>query len=121
MPVLLFKLNGVPDQEADEIRALLGEHRIDFYETSAGRWGISLAGIWLRDDTHLERARELIDAYQRERTARVRQDYARRQSEGGVETLPQRIRRNPLEFLMVVLAVLLIVYLSIRPFLSIGG
>lgn len=51
MSKLLFKLRGVPDDEADEIRALLAEKQIEYYETSAGNWGISLPALWLQDDS----------------------------------------------------------------------
>ena len=33
MPILLFRLNGVPDDEAEDIRALLHDNAIDYYET----------------------------------------------------------------------------------------
>ena len=47
MRVLLFKLNGVPEDEADEVRALLADHGIDFYETD------------LRGPSAIERSRSL--------------------------------------------------------------
>ena len=50
MPELLFKLRNVPDDEAEEVRQLLNDHEINFYETRAGGWGISMPGIWLPDD-----------------------------------------------------------------------
>ena len=36
MAVLIFKLRYVPEDEAHEIRELLGDNNIDFYETTAG-------------------------------------------------------------------------------------
>ena len=42
MPLQLFNLRGVPEDEAEDIRQLLDEHEIEFYETSAGNWGVSL-------------------------------------------------------------------------------
>lgn len=36
---ILFRLSGVPDDEADDVRMLLTDNAIDFYETSAGNWG----------------------------------------------------------------------------------
>ena len=67
MSVLLFKLRRVEDDEADEIRALLHEHEIDFYETTNGRWGLGYAAIWLHSDEHLERGKALIVDYQKQR------------------------------------------------------
>jgi hypothetical protein len=116
MATLLFRLNGVPADEADEVRSLLSEHRIDYYETDAGRWGISVAAIWLRDDAQLEAAQRLLDGYQRERRARVRQEYAARRAAGEHETLVGRLRRRPLEILFYAAAIATVLYLMIMPF-----
>ena len=67
MPVPVFRLRNVPDDEAEEIRNLLKHNHIDFYETPAGNWGISMPAIWLNDDDQLERAKELIKEYQQHR------------------------------------------------------
>jgi hypothetical protein len=117
MAVLLFKLNGVPEDEADEVRALLTEHGIAFYETSAGRFGISLAAIWLRDDAQLADARRLIDAYQCDRVQRVRGEYEALRRAGEHETLWDRFRLSPLRFIAYVAVILLVLYFSLAPFL----
>ena len=75
MPALLFRLRGVPEDEADDVRELLNRNGIEFYETPAGRWGISIPAIWLHDETQLEPAKSLIDQYQSERACRVRAEY----------------------------------------------
>lgn len=121
MAVLLFRLNNVPEDEADAVRALLERHAIPFYETPGGRWGISVAGIWLYDDLYLERARGLIDAYQAERAREAREAYAQRRREGGAETLWQRFLREPLLFVFFVLVIAGVLYFSIVPFLGLGG
>jgi hypothetical protein len=121
MAVLLFRLNNVPEDEADEVRALLKGHAIPFYETPGGRWGISVAGIWLYDDLHLERARELIDGYQQERARKARDEYERRCREGDQETLWRRFRREPLLFIFFALFIAGILYISLVPFLGLGG
>jgi hypothetical protein len=118
MAVLLFRLNGVPEDEAVEIRALLDENAIDYYETDAGRWGISMAGIWLRDDSQLQQARALIDAYQQQRFARAREEFEKRKAAGEVETMLGRAMRQPLRFIFYLLAILLILYLSLIPFMG---
>ena len=120
MSVLLFKLNSVPEDEANDVRALLRQNGIDFYETSAGILGFSLAAIWLRDETKLESARALIDSYQRDRGMRVRAEYEKLMKEGKAETIVDRIRHDPLRFLFYVAAILFILYFSIKPFLDLG-
>lgn len=119
MPILLFRLNGVPDDEADEVRALLDAHRVEYYETQAGRWGISVAALWLRDD-HAgdeETARRLIDDYQQERARNARADYAAQQREGRADTLAGRFRRQPLRLLAYAAVILVILYFTVAPFL----
>lgn len=119
MPILLFRLNGVPEDEADEVRALLDAHHIDFYETQAGRWGISVAAIWLRDedDHREEEARRLIDDYQERRSQSARADYAARRESGQAETLAERFRREPLRLLVYAAIILAILYFTLVPFL----
>jgi hypothetical protein len=117
MPKLLFRLNGVPDDEAHDIRELLTTHRIDFYETDAGRWGISVAGVWLRDEEQLDTAKQLIDHYQAERTQRVRAEYDNLRSEGRHETLMARFLGDPVRFLVYAAIILVILYFSLAPFL----
>jgi len=120
MPTLLFRLNGVPHDEADEVRALLRDSKIDFYETHAGRWGISLGGIWLRDEDgdRAERARSLIEDYEQERTGRAREAYDEQRRSGRRETLVQRLLSDPLKVIAVFAIVLGVLYLSLMPFIG---
>lgn len=114
MAKLLFKLNGVPDDEAQAVRALLTEAGIPFYETEAGNWGISLAAIWLRDDERLDEAKNLLDTYQQER----HEDARERAREAPPEAFWQRLWRQPLQVLAMLALVVAILYISIVPFLS---
>jgi hypothetical protein len=116
VPHLLFKLNGVPEDEAGEIRELLDEQHIDYYETDAGRFGISLAAIWLRDDTELQRAQELIDHYQQQRYRQARELYAQQLQDGTAETLMQRLWHHPIRSLLFIIAILAVLYFSTMPF-----
>ena len=45
MSKLLFRLRHVPEDEAEEVRALLEQNSIEFFETFAGNWGISLPAL----------------------------------------------------------------------------
>ncbi len=60
MSVLIFKLNGVGDDEAQEVRELLSTNQFEFYETDAGRFGISVAALWLKDETQRDQAKQLL-------------------------------------------------------------
>ena len=118
MPLLLFKLRGVPDDEADEVRALLRDQHIDFYETSAGNWGISMPGIWVKDTDQLVRGKALIADYQQARARRARADYAQSLREGRQRTVVDVIKESPLRFALYLTLILLIVYLSLWPFMG---
>ena len=120
MPILLFRLNRVPEDEAEDVRELLSGNHIDYYETDAGRWGVSVAAIWLKDDSQLEKAQRLIDEYQRERSTRARERYEEQRRVGRHETLTGRILRRPLVSLLYLLAILVILYFTLMPFLRWG-
>lgn len=110
MSKLLFKLRNVPDDEAEEVRALLSEHQIDFYETSAGNWGISLPALWIRDEARYQQARKLLDIYQAERSARVREEYTRLKQEGKHKTVLDSFRENPFAFIAYLFIVYALLY-----------
>ncbi|MEJ2407172.1 MAG: DUF6164 family protein [Candidatus Thiodiazotropha sp.] len=120
MARLLFKLNGVPDDEAEDIRRILEEGGIEYYETSAGRWGISLAAIWLRDEVQLEQASTLIERYQKERYQHARDEYERLKREGKLESHFDRLRKEPIRVFIYLLAILAVLYFSILPFIHLA-
>ncbi|MFC3282552.1 DUF6164 family protein [Litchfieldella rifensis] len=121
MAVLLFKLRDVPDQEAEEVRQLLREHQFDFYETSAGRWRLSVAAIWLKDDSQAAAARSVIDEYQAELTARARQAHAELEAQGRAPTLWGKLSQQPLRCLLFIVAAAIVLGVSILPFLGLQG
>ncbi len=120
MSKILFRLSGVSEEEASEVRALLEEHEIDFYETTAGNWGVSLAAIWVRDESQCESARTLLDKYQQERTARMKAEYAQLKGTGQNKTIVDNMKDKPIQMVFCILVVGLIVYLSIRLIIDLG-
>ncbi len=121
MSALLFRLRNVPNDEAEEIRQLLADHAIEFYETSAGNWGISFAGIWVKDEAQLAQARALIETYQKERLTSARAEYDQQVSEGRQRRMIDVIKENPIRFLIYVAVIALVLTLSIKPFLDLVG
>ncbi|MEM6987591.1 MAG: DUF6164 family protein [Pseudomonadota bacterium] len=119
--MMLFRLNGVPDEEADGVRALLQNHRVETHETNRGFWGIGLAAIWLTANDRKEylRARALIDEYQAEHAARAR---AERDANwrGHIPELIAQFRAKPVSMICFCLFTVAIVYFSVMPFFSIG-
>lgn len=120
MSKLLFKLKNVPDDEADDVRQLLADHQIDYYETTAGNWGISMPAIWITHDGQFGEAKQLFDAYQTQRALNVRAEYARLKKEGKHETLLDRVKENPLLYFIYTLAVILLLYLPYKLILEIA-
>ena len=112
MSALIFKLNCVDDEEAEEVRELFDNHRIEFYETDAGRWGISVAALWLRDEQQLAQAKQLLAEYQQQRSLQ-RQDLPR-------QSFSSRVKQAPLHYLMIIAAIAAIIYISIAPFITIN-
>ena len=116
MARLLFKLAQVPDDEAQEIRALLDEHQIPYYETNAGFFRVGLDAIWLADGAEEERARELLREYQAERVIRQRQNYAQLVEAGQVPSVWQYFCAQPIRFIASALAIIFVAGLTLIPF-----
>jgi len=121
MPALVFRLRNVPVDEADAVRHLMEENHIQWYETSAGNWGIAMPGIWVNDADDLPKARSLIDTYQQERTALQRSQYQQEMESGHAATLAQRFRQYPFRTVGIVLFCLFILYVSVNPILQMIG
>ena len=120
MSILLFRLRHVPEDEADEVRALLEEHGIEYYETSAGNWRISMPAIWLKDEEQLPRARELLDRYQEERYRIAREQYEQARQSGEHRTLWDQFREDPVRVGLYIGGAAVVLYLSLQVFLSLG-
>jgi hypothetical protein len=115
MAVLVFRLNGVGDDEAQAVRELLNAADIAFYETDAGRWGVSVAAIWLPDEEHFARARALIDDYQQRRSEQLERRY--HGVAGFVRSIISQLLQAPLATLAIWILIAAVAYVSIAPFL----
>lgn len=102
MPRLLLNLRNVPDDEAEDVRALMVEHGIECYDTPPGPFGITAGGIWLKDPDDYSRARELMDDYQQARASRNREAWRTARERGEADTVVSTIRRYPLRTLLIV-------------------
>lgn len=120
MPHHLMNLRHVPDDEADEIRDLFDANNVAYYETPPSRWGISMGGFWVHDGDEAERARALLDDYQRQRFDRHRREYEDRMARGEVGGIWQMFLRHPLRTLAACVAIVVIIGFSLMPFLGIG-
>ncbi|MFT5896742.1 MAG: hypothetical protein ACI8VW_003625 [bacterium] len=121
MPTLVFRLRNVPEDEADDVRALMDENEFDWYETSAGNWGIAMPGIWVSNDQDLQTARQLIETYQRTRQSTMRESYHQEVDAGNASSFVQRLKEHPLRVVGLVLFCLFILFVSINPFMQLIG
>jgi hypothetical protein len=106
MSKLLLNLRMVLDDEADDVRAMLEAHGIEFYETRPSRWGVSHGGIWVTHEQDVAQARKLMADYQSQRRERVRTERAAALREGTAETFGTVLRREPLRVVLTALAIL---------------
>jgi len=120
MPKLLLNLRNVPEDEADEVRALLEEHEVAFYETRPNRWGVSAGGIWIRHNEDVEKARRLMAEYQLQRRARARAEYSAAKRKGTAKTFRAVFRENPMGVIGVLIGIAFLVALMALPFLLLG-
>lgn len=112
MSRLLINLRDVPLDEQEEIHALLQAEQIDYHETSAGVFGLSVAALWVNDQAQFHHARQLLDAYALERQQRMRAQREAEQAVGGTRTMLGMILERPLRFIGCFLLLVGIVYLS---------
>ena len=121
MSKLLLNLRNVPDDEADDVRALLDAKRIAFYETEPNSWGISAGGIWVTEDADFADAKRAFDDYEQQRSVRVRAEYAAAKRAGTAETFFTVLREDPLRVVMTLLGILLALGLVALPVLLLRG
>ncbi len=118
MSIIVFRLNDVPEDEAQAVRDLLTENNIEFYETSAGKWGFSVAAIWLKDDSLHDKARQLIETYQDTHYRDVRSHHEELRRRGELDSFKSRFVNNPLQVILYIILVAVVIYLTLIPFLS---
>ena len=120
MAKLIFKLKSVSYDEADDIKNLLTENKIAFYESPAGNWEISMHALWLNDEAQYTQAKKLIDEYQVKRSQHIRLETQQKIDQGEYETFIQRLFNKPIQFFIPLAIIIFILYFSIMPFLEIG-
>lgn len=121
MAKLLLNLRNVPDDEADDVRAMLDAHRIAFYETTPSMWGISTGGIWVTEDAAVAEAKRLMADYQEQRGISAREAQAAAKRAGTAETFGMVLRAEPGRVLLLALAILFVLGLMALPAFLLRG
>ncbi len=120
MSKLLFRMRDVPEDEANEVRDLLKDNNIDYFETFAGNWGISMPALWVKDLSEYHRARRLLDEYEATRAARMRQAYEENYSEGESKTWLQLFLDRPFQFIAYWALIITVFFISVYYFFNLG-
>ena len=118
MAKLLFRMRHVPDDEAQEVRDLLDQNEIEYFETFAGNWGISMPALWIKDNARFAEARHLIDKYQDERRIRVKAEFEEQRSLGEAKSMWDSFIEEPFRFIAYFGLIGIVLFLSLRFFLS---
>lgn len=65
----IFEIDDAVPDEAEDVRAILKKHGVPFYETPGGQYyGYgSRAALWVASDDDYDKARALVDDYERVR------------------------------------------------------
>ena len=121
MSKLLLNLRNVPEEEADDVRALLDTHGIAYYETRPSMWGISAGGIFVTEDDAIVEAKRLIAAYQEQRGTRARAEYAAAVRDGTAETFWTALRAEPGRVVLTLLGILFLLGLVALPVILLRG
>jgi len=113
---LIFKLNSVPDDEAEEIRQLLENAEIPFYETDSGRWGLGFAAIWIKEKEFLDQAKQIINDYQQERYQRITSEHKAQEEAGEKISRIEFFMQTPIKFSLLIIFAVLLAYFTVAPF-----
>ena len=112
MAKLIFRLRDVEVDEIVEVKQLLEEHELDVYETSGGLFGLSVAGLWLVDDSRYQEARDVLDEYAKSRALEWQSVTA--------PSILQQWLHKPLQTLLLLFSIAVIAFFSLWPFLYWG-
>lgn len=121
MAKLLLDLRNVPDDEADDVRAMLDAARIAFHETPLSMWGISAGGIYVTDNADVVEAKRLMADYQTQRRSRARAEREASVRDGTAETFWTVLRAEPLRVVLTIIAIVFLLGLVALPMVLLRG
>ena len=121
MSRLLLNLRNVPDDEADDVRAMLDANGIAYYETPPSGWGLFAGGIFVKANADIVEARRLMAGYQAQRSARARAEYAAARRDGTAETFRSVLRAEPVRVVLTIIAIVLLLGLVALPMVLLRG
>lgn len=118
MSKMIFRMRDVPDDEAEDIRALLDANGIDYFETFGGNWGISMPALWVKHPRQFLDARKIIDEYQLERIQRLRDGSLDVKGDKDLNTLWDSFKKKPFQFVSYWALISIVLFISIYYFFN---
>jgi len=120
MAIRLMSLRSVPDDELEEICALLDKHTISYHVSPPGNWYISAGAIWLNDQNQLQQAQALLNSYQQQRSQQAHDEFVESRQKGEQAGIIDRIIENPVRFIGYLIIIGFILYITLMPFIDFG-
>ncbi len=114
--MLLLSFRYAPADEIEQVRALLVDNQIDFYEVPPSFMGFNPGGIWLRNKAQQKEASALLHQYQQHRAEQARQDWNLQKQQGTHLTQWQMIKAHPFRFILTCIGITLLLGLMTIPF-----
>lgn len=114
--MLLLSFRYAPEDEIEQVRALLTANHIDFYEVPPSFMGFNAGGIWLRDTAQKAEVRALLNTYQQQRAEQARQDWEDKKQQGVHLTQWQMIKARPVRSALTLIGITLLLGLMTIPF-----
>lgn len=114
--MLLLSFRYAPEDEIEEIRTLLANNDISFYEVPPSVMGFNAGGIWLRHAEQKTTAQALLAEYQQHRALSARQLWEEQKQQGTRITQSDIAKAHPIRFLLTLLGISLLLGLMTIPF-----
>lgn len=103
----IFDLEGVPESEAADIRRILLEQKVSFFEVPSGQW-LRGGGLWVRSEKNFIKARRCINAYQADLQEKQRKIRAQTPRPWCFATA-RRLKKNPVLIVVLFLALVVLI------------
>ncbi len=116
MAKLLFRLRFVPDDEADDVRQLLDDNDIGWFETSPATGAFPCLESGCRTARILNRRDSCWTTISKPGGARMREEYELDRQRGQARTVAQMFLENPLRFVSYIVLIGVVLFLSLRFF-----
>lgn len=79
---------------------------------------MSMPALWVKDNDQYQHARELLEIYSKDRSSKMKAEYQSLRARGEARTMWDSFIEDPLRFIAYMIGVALVLYFSLRFFLT---